>query len=324
MMKFFFLIVLLFLGSCHLLLDRSLPSQSLNFNEHLGSLDLGKELEYLASINESKKLILSTSPPVANFQTGEYGLFRENFKLLVEAKKNLASAVDIGLFCTFNPNDSIKDIRNDLDLCKHSGGLGIKFFHGQRVISKKNLNREVVLNDQSTLYAIEYAAKEKWPVMFVVSNNSARGQLLDLVKKYPSVDFVCSNMCFSFSSLETLESVLTASNNLYVDYSFLSAKSFYRFLKAVENDSQKARSLFNQYAHKLIYSSGLVFSNKGHISKDYIRWFSKMQYQFISSEKFTYYVPKASHRAENFIGLGLSKSNLDKVYYKNAQNILFK
>lgn len=200
------------------------------------------------------------------------------------------------------------------DFARGSRGLKLIGWHAS-YIGKYNVS----LTDKKMYGLYEFSEEKELPVMAHIRLSESGKYYEDLAKilsDFPDLKFILAHGGLDLNNLQKIDTLLGEYPNLYLDLSFYGTYYEYWF-RQVSMYRDEFRNLIIRYPNQILWGSDVYpSSNRGY---DYMVNAIECSIKLVEEKTFT--CPKFLGN-ETLNGFYLSPEILEKVYYKNAVELL--
>lgn len=281
--------------------------KKIDFHQHIySSADVKDYLEVMELFNIEKSVMLSLR------DIDDSNIYKGNNDFVLQLQKEYPDRIIA--YTTIEEEDENSLEVFEEDFSRGSRGLKLIGWH-QNYIIKYNVS----LTDKKMYELYEFSEEKELPIMAhirLLENKRYYEDLSKILSDFPDLKFILAHGGLDFYNLQKLDSLLGENPNLYIDLSFYGTYYEYWF-RQVSIYRDEFRNLIIKYPDQILWGTDVYPSlNRGY---DYMVNSIECSIKLVEEKTFT--CPRFSGN-DTLNGLYLSPEILEKIYYKNAVELL--
>lgn len=231
----------------------------------------------------------------------------ENNAILAEVTETFPHNFDF--FCSLNPED--EELMAHLDECIEAGAKGVKFYVGYSYAHTCNI-------DDPNLDPFYEAMEEAGMILMLPVNQKFESELVKLLSKHPDLNVICPHYCLSSKDLPQLSTHLGEHENLYIDISFGHVDFVREGFERISGNVEGFQEFFEENADRILFATANVITSYEDKDSEFVVDLYNDYLMLLQEESFE----SSLDPGVEYQGLSLSRTVLNKVFWKNIEGLL--
>jgi predicted TIM-barrel fold metal-dependent hydrolase len=218
-------------------------------------------------------------------------------------------------FCTVDPLD-VNRTQSTQD-CLDLGALGIKLYN------RYTYSHVLPLDDSRLTEFYSMLEKNEALLMLPVNVGEFKAELENVLTLHPDLTVICPHYCLSSKSLNRLSDLMDRFPNLYVDTSFGSTAFATSGFETISENTEAYQAFFEKFQDRILFATDNVVASYEDKNQDFLKNLYQDYIWILSEGEFVSGLDdNLEDGVTTYTGLSLSYTQLQKVFWKNWEDLL--